>query len=89
MPGGRRCTDAVLVLGGTGKTGQRVVKALLKEGRNVVVASRSKESATELFGMSTPGLYIQVSHRQQHQHQHHQQQQLCRVHRASSYRFAY
>ncbi|CAM9927282.1 unnamed protein product [Pylaiella littoralis] len=58
-PSGRGCTDAVLVLGGTGKTGRRVVEALLKEGRNVVVASRSEESAAELYGKPTPGLFLQ------------------------------
>lgn len=57
---GRGCTDAVLVLGGTGKTGQRVVKALLAEGRNVVVASRSEEAAQEVFDATTPGLFVQV-----------------------------
>lgn len=51
----------MLVLGGTGKTGQRVVKALLKEGRDVVVAARSKESAAKLYGAPTPGLFVQVS----------------------------
>lgn len=50
----------MLVLGGTGKTGQRVVKALLKEGRDVVVAARSKESAAELYGTTTRGLFVQV-----------------------------
>lgn len=59
-PSGRGCEDAVLVLGGTGKTGQRVVKALLKEGRDVVVAARSKESAAELYGTTTRGLFVQV-----------------------------
>ena len=59
-PSGRGCEDAVLVLGGTGKTGQRVVKALLKEGRDVVVAARSKESAAEIYGARTRGLFVQV-----------------------------
>lgn len=59
-PSGRGCTDAVLVLGGTGKTGQKVVEALLKEKRDVVVASRSKEAAAELYDASTPGLFLQA-----------------------------
>lgn len=54
----------MLVLGGTGKTGQRVVEALLKEGRDVVVAARSKESAAELYGDPTPGLFVQVCTRE-------------------------
>ncbi|CAB1101195.1 unnamed protein product [Ectocarpus sp. CCAP 1310/34] len=59
-PSGRGCTDAVLVLGGTGKTGRKVVEALLKQKRDVVVASRSKESAAELYDASTPGLFSGV-----------------------------
>ncbi|CAM9709771.1 unnamed protein product [Scytosiphon promiscuus] len=58
-PAARGCTDAVLVLGGTGKTGQRVVEALLKEGRDVVVASRNEETAAALYDASTPGLFMQ------------------------------
>ncbi|CAM9201011.1 unnamed protein product, partial [Sphacelaria rigidula] len=53
-------TDAVLVLGGTGKTGQRIVKALLDQGRDVVVAARDKDQAEQLFDQSTPGLFMQV-----------------------------
>lgn len=53
-------TDAVLVLGGTGKTGQKVVQALLAEGRNVVVAARNKEAAESIFDASAPGLFLQV-----------------------------
>lgn len=60
-PVGRCCTDAVLVLGATGKTGRCVVRALLAQGRNVVVAARKKEAADDLFDKSAPGLYFQVT----------------------------
>ncbi|CAM9200473.1 unnamed protein product [Choristocarpus tenellus] len=52
-------TDAVLVLGATGKTGQAVVKALLEQGRNVVVSARSDESATKVFDLDVPGLFLE------------------------------
>lgn len=51
----------MLVLGATGQTGQSVVKALLADGRNVVVAARDMEKASELFDASSPGLFVQVS----------------------------
>lgn len=46
------------MLGGTGKTGQKVVEALLAAGREVVVAERTKGAAEGLFGAGIPGLFI-------------------------------
>lgn len=41
--------NAVLVFGGTGKLGRRIVEKLVRSGRTVVVAARSADKATEVF----------------------------------------
>jgi hypothetical protein len=44
--------DAVLVVGGTGRTGQWITLGLLNQGFNVRVLTRSFERAEKLFGPS-------------------------------------